>query len=336
MYGIIPADFPKAQMEVNQMNKTQVSEKLYAVKKEVSRAVVGKEEIVEKVLTAILAGGHILLEDIPGVGKTTLALAFSRAMGLQFQRVQFTPDVVPSDITGFTMYEKAGGSFQYHPGAAMCNFFLADEINRTSSKTQSALLEVMQEGKVTVDGETHTLPRPFVVMATQNPIGTAGTQMLPEAQLDRFMIKLSMGYPDFEAQVHILKDREKEDPLTLIEPVISREEVLEMTEHVKNIYVDDKLYHYITMLAEETRKHEYVKLGVSPRGAIALCSMAKAGACVKGRDYVVPEDISRVFKDVCRHRLILHPKAALSDMDADGILDEILEKTSAPKLDPGA
>ena len=198
-----------------------MNQKTEQIRKEIAKAVVGKDQVTEKVLTAILAGGHILLEDIPGVGKTTLALAFSRTMGLDFQRIQFTPDVVPSDITGFTMYEKEKG-FHYCPGAVMCNFFLADEINRTSSKTQSALLEAMQEGKVTVDGETHPLPEPFVVMATQNPLGTAGTQMLPEAQLDRFMIKLSMGYPDFEAQVNILKDREVQDPLDSIESVVSR------------------------------------------------------------------------------------------------------------------
>ena len=276
--------------------------------------------------------GHILLEDIPGVGKTTLALAFSRTMGLDFQRIQFTPDVVPSDITGFTMYEKEKG-FHYCPGAVMCNFFLADEINRTSSKTQSALLEAMQEGKVTVDGETHPLPEPFVVMATQNPLGTAGTQMLPEAQLDRFMIKLSMGYPDFEAQVNILKDREVQDPLDSIENVVSREAVLRMKKEARAVYVDDKIYRYITSLAEATRNHEYIRLGISPRGALALCAMAKAGAYIKGRDYVVPEDVKEVFPDVCRHRIMLLPKAALAETSAEKILEEILEHVRAPKLD---
>ena len=215
----------------------------------------------------------------------------------------------------------------------MCNFFLADEINRTSSKTQSALLEAMQEGKVTVDGETHPLPEPFVVMATQNPLGTAGTQMLPEAQLDRFMIKLSMGYPDFEAQVNILKDREVQDPLDSIENVVSREAVLRMKKEARAVYVDDKIYRYITSLAEATRNHEYIRLGISPRGALALCAMAKAGAYIKGRDYVVPEDVKEVFPDVCRHRIMLLPKAALAETSAEKILEEILEHVRAPKLD---
>lgn len=303
-----------------------MSERIEALKKEVTKAIIGKEDIVEKVLTAILAGGHILLEDIPGVGKTTMALAFSKAMGFKFNRVQFTPDVVPSDITGFTMYDKKDGEFKYMPGTAMCNFFLADEINRTSSKTQSALLEVMQEGRVTVDGQTYTVPKPFVVMATQNPLGTAGTQMLPEAQLDRFMIQLSMGYPDAEAQIAILKDRDKTDPLDDINAVAGVEDVIKIQEEARKVYVDDKIYSYITGLAEATRNHEYIKLGVSPRGAIALCSMAKAGAYMKGRDYVVPEDIEEVFKDVCKHRIILRPKAQLAYATKEDILGEILNE----------
>lgn len=274
-----------------------------------------------------------MLEDIPGVGKTTLALAFSKAMGMKFNRVQFTPDVVPSDITGFSMYNKETQKFEYVAGAVMCNFFLADEINRTSSKTQSALLEVMQEGRVTVDGETHQLPQPFIVMATQNPLGTAGTQPLPEAQLDRFMIKLSMGYPDFQAQIDILKDREIVDPLTTINEVVTGEEVMEMKDKVKSVYVDDKIYTYITTLVEATRNYPLIRLGVSPRGALALRNMAKAKAFVEGRDYVVPEDISELFDDICRHRLILHPKAALSNSGADEILNEILEANKAPKID---
>lgn len=307
--------------------------KVQAIRDEINTVIAGKEEVVNEVLTAILAGGHILLEDIPGVGKTTLALTLSKVLGLDFNRVQFTPDVVPSDITGFTMYDKESGTFRYKEGGIICNFFLADEINRTSSKTQSALLEVMQEGKVTVDGETHIMPQPFIVMATQNPLGTAGTQMLPEAQLDRFMIKLSMGYPDFDAQVEILKAREKTDPLQHVKNIVTKEEILEMKEQVKNIYVDDKIYAYITTLAEATRKHELTKLGVSPRGSIALCQMAKAAAFMDGREFVTPEDVADVFCDVCRHRLILHPKAHLSEATAETILKEILEKNKAPKLD---
>ena len=248
------------------------------IKTEVGKVIKGKNDIIDKTLMAIIAGGHILLEDIPGVGKTTLALAFSKSMGLKFNRVQFTPDVVPSDITGFTMYNKQTGKFEYKDGAIMCNFFLADEINRTSSKTQSALLEAMQEGRVTVDGQTHYLNMPFIVMATQNPVGTAGTQMLPEAQLDRFMVKLSIGYPDIATQVDILKDRSKEDPLSYVQEVASSELVVDLCNQVKEIFVDEKIYTYIATLVEATRNDEYIRLGVSPRGAIAIFNMAKAAA----------------------------------------------------------
>lgn len=307
--------------------------KIREITAEIGKVIIGKDEVIEKVLTAILAGGHILLEDMPGVGKTTLALAFSKAMGMSFRRMQFTPDVVPSDIVGFTMYDRQKNEFTYCEGTVMCNFFLADEINRTSSKTQSALLEVMQEGKATVDGQEHILPQPFIVMATQNPIGTAGTQKLPEAQLDRFMIKLSMGYPDLNAQADILRDRGLTDPLDSVELKVTGEKVMEMKERAKKIYVDDKIYRYIAMLAEATRDNEYVKLGLSPRGALALCAMAKATAFVSGRDYVTPEDVNENFRPVCRHRLILMPKARMADIDEDKLCQMILNEIRAPKLD---
>ena len=309
-----------------------MNQKIKEIRDEINTVIAGKDQVVKEVLVAVLAGGHILLEDIPGVGKTTLALAISKVLGLDFKRVQFTPDVVPSDITGFTMYDKNTGNFEYKDGAVICNFFLADEINRTSSKTQSALLEVMAEGKVTVDGVVHQVPQPFIVMATQNPLGTAGTQMLPEAQLDRFMIKTSMGYPDFDAQVEILKAREKTDPLEKVRNIVTREEIMKMREEVKEVFVDDKIYQYITTLAEATRNHELIKLGISPRGSIALCAMAKAEAYLEGRSFVTPEDIAEVFSDVCRHRLILHPKAHLAEATAETILQEILENNKAPKL----
>lgn len=309
-----------------------MNERIREITAEIGKVIIGKDEVIEKVLTAVLAGGHILLEDMPGVGKTTLALAFSKVMGMSFRRMQFTPDVVPSDIVGFTMYNRQKNQFIYHEGAVMCNFFLADEINRTSSKTQSALLEVMQEGKTTVDGQEHILPNPFIVMATQNPIGTAGTQTLPEAQLDRFMIKLSMGYPDLGAQIDILRDRGLTDPLDSVKLKVTKEEVMEMKERTKKIYVDDKIYKYIAMLAESTRGSEYVKLGLSPRGALALCDMAKATAFVSGRDYTIPEDVMENFTPVCRHRLILTPKAKMSDMDAEKLCRMMLEEIKAPKL----
>ena len=305
--------------------------RILAVKNEVKRAIIGKDDVIDKVMTAIIAGGHILLEDIPGVGKTTMALAFSKAMGMHFKRVQFTPDVVPSDITGFTMYDKSSGQFKYTAGAVITNFLLADEINRTSSKTQSALLEVMQEGKVTVDGKTYKLPEPFIVVATQNPIGTAGTQMLPESQLDRFMVQLSIGYPSSEDQSKILKDRSLQDPLGTVRTVVTKDDIIQMKTQARMMFVDDKIYAYISDLAEATRNHEFIRLGLSPRGALALCDMAKADAYIKGQDFVAPENIQSVFKEVCAHRLVLQPKAQLTGTTKENILDEIAAGHKAAK-----
>lgn len=308
-------------------------EKISKIINETSKAITGKEEIIKRVLTVILAKGHVLLEDIPGVGKTTLALAISKSIGMEFGRVQFTPDVVPSDITGFTIFDKETGRFEYQDGAVMCNLFLADEINRTSSKTQSALLEVMQEGKVTVDGVSHNVPEPFTVIATQNPVGTAGTQLLPEAQLDRFMMKVSMGYPTFDEQVKILKLREGKDPLDDITSVVSTDELLNMLKEVNHVFTDEKIYRYITSLTEETRKNEYIRLGISPRGAISLAAAARAWAYIVGRDYVIPEDIDEIFIDVCSHRLVMEPKAKLDGVDAVKVLEEIKNNITAPKTD---
>lgn len=310
-----------------------MNNKIEAIRNEVRKAIVGKDEVIDRTLTAILAGGHILLDDIPGVGKTTMAVAFSKAMGLEFNRVQFTPDVVPSDITGFSMYNKESGSFEYKAGAAMRNFLLADEINRTSSKTQSALLEVMQEGKITVDGVTHEAPLPFIVMATQNPIGAAGTQMLPEAQLDRFMIQISMGYPDIDGQIRILSDRAAEDPMSKVEKVVTADEIMEMKKDVANVYTDVKVLKYIAELAETSRNNEYVKLGLSPRGAIAIMHMAKAGAYMEGRDYITPQDVVKVFYDAARHRVMLNSKAQLNNLTKEDILKEIIETTDTPRVD---
>lgn len=236
-----------------------------AIQEELGKVIIGKKEITDKILMAILAKGHILLEDIPGVGKTTTALGFSRILGLDFKRIQFTPDVVPSDVTGFTMYDRAEGSFKYHAGAVMCNMLLADEINRTSSKTQSALLEVMEEGRVTVDGTAYEVPKPFVVLATQNPLGTAGTQMLPESQLDRFMVRLSMGYPDAKSQVELLRDRQTENPLDRVRQVLEQTDLLAMQEESAKVYMSDSLLEYVTALTEATRTNEVITLGVSPR-----------------------------------------------------------------------
>ncbi len=299
---------------------------------EVAKAISGKNEIIAKVMTVIVAGGHILLEDIPGVGKTTLALAFSRAMDLKFNRVQFTPDVVPSDVTGFSLYNKEEGRFEYKEGAAMCNILLADEINRTSSKTQSSLLEVMQEGNVTVDGVTHEVPKPFLVIATENPVETAGTQMLPEAQLDRFAVQLSIGYPDKDAEMSILADRRKTDPLEQIRKVANADDIMRMREESRDVYIDAKIYDYVTDLVRATREHRLIKLGLSPRGALSICALAQARAYVSGRDYVIPPDVQMVFLDASRHRLMLSSQAKLEGQTADDILNEILKNTKLPDV----
>lgn len=299
---------------------------------EIKKVIVGKDNVILKCLAGLLAGGHILLDDIPGVGKTTLALAFSKAMGLDFNRVQFTPDLVPSDITGFSMYNEKTREFEYKPGAVFCNFLLADEINRTSSKTQSALLEVMQEGSLTVDGNVYHVPNPFIVMATQNPVGTAGTQMLPEAQLDRFMIQLSMGYPDHAQQIKILKDREKIDPMSTIKQVIDKAKLIEMKKDVVNVFADDKILEYVADLTENSRDKVNFRLGLSPRGALAILAMAKSWAFLDGRDYVIPEDVIEVFPDVARHRLILSMKNQLAEVGKEDLINEIIIKTSKPEL----
>ena len=308
------------------------TEKVEQIIKEVKKVIIGKDPIIEKVLVSILAKGHILIEDIPGVGKTTLALAFSKAMELECKRLQCTPDVLPTDITGFSMYNKELGVFEYKSGAAMCNLLLADEVNRTSSKTQSALLEVMEEGKVTVDGVTREVPKPFIVMATQNPIGSVGTQMLPESQLDRFMIKLTMGYPDIQSEIDILKGKQNKVPLEEVNEVVTRKDIIIMQGIVENVFIDDKIYQYIAELVLETRKNELIQLGVSPRGTIAITQMSKANAFVNGRDYVTPEDIQAVFTDVVSHRILLNPKARVNNITVEKLLDDIQRKIKCPEV----
>ena len=302
------------------------------IQAEVNKVVLGKGDIVRKVLLAILAQGHVLLEDVPGVGKTTLAKAFSKTLGLDSKRVQFTSDTLPSDIIGFSVFDKADGKLKYQSGAIMTNLLLADEINRTSSKTQSALLEAMEEGHVTVDGVTHDLPAPFVVLATQNPIGSAGTQNLPNSQLDRFLMKLSMGYPDVGSQVRILRERSQQEPLEQVEPVMRREELIAAIARVRQVHVDDQIYDYIARLAEVTRTHPLLKLGISPRGALALCRTAKARAFAEGRDFVVPEDVTQMAEYVFAHRLMLSSKARLNEYTPEAIVAEVLAQTQPPVL----
>lgn len=307
-------------------------QKIKELQDQLERIIKGKKDITDKILMAVLAKGHVLLEDVPGVGKTTTALALSRLMGMEFNRIQFTPDVVPSDVTGFTMYDKQSGQFSYRAGAVMCNLLLADEINRTSSKTQAALLEVMEEGNATVDGKTYEIPKPFTVIATQNPFGSAGTQMLPQSQMDRFMVKLSMGYPDFESQINILRDRQTEQPLDLLQMISSREEVQQLQQEVKEVEVADDILRYITLLVEATRQNDKIQLGVSPRGALALNNMAKASAYINGRNYVIPDDVLRVFAKVCAHRVILHPRAKVAGIQAEEIMEQITHQVSIPEI----
>ena len=296
--------------------------------REIKKVFIGKDEIIEKVLMAIYAGGHVLLEDAPGVGKTTLALAFSRALGLSYKRVQFTPDTMPSDITGFSVYDKNTGELKYKPGAADCHLLLGDEINRTSPKTQAALLEVMEEGSVTVDGITHVLPKPFICIATQNHYGAAGTQALPESQL----VRLSIGYPGRESQVDILKKRHGIGDMELVHSRMTVDDVKAIQGYLYSIKVVDDIYYYMVDLCEATRQEPMVELGVSPRGVTALSQLARARAMLKERDYVIPEDVQTIFKDVCAHRLIMKPQAKIEGIRAEDILDRILKNIKAPSL----
>ena len=309
-----------------------MNQKLNTILQEIEKVVVGKNENVEKIMMAVLAGGHVLMEDVPGTGKTTTAMTFAKVLGMDTRRVQFTSDTMPSDILGYSVYEKATGDFVFKPGAVMTNLLLADEINRTSSKTQSALLEAMEEMRVTVDGKTYPLPRPFVVLATQNPVGSAGTQMLPSAQMDRFMIKISMGYPDFESKISILKDRHTENPLNRISPVVNLEQLQEMIREANEVEVQDSVYEYVTRLTQATREHPLIQLGVSPRGALAVCRMAKAYAYLHGRDFVIPEDVAAVFGDVCCHRLVLATKARMMEEKPENLIRSILESVKMPVL----
>jgi len=298
--------------------------------KEVKKAVVGKDDCIHKLLIAILTKGHVLINDIPGVGKTTLALAFSKALDLKANRMQFTPDVLPSDVIGFYMYKQDIQEFVYQPGPIMCNLFLADEINRTSPKTQSALLEVMEEGGVTIDGYTNQVPEPFIVIATQNPVGSAGTQMLPESQLDRFMISISLGYPGLRDEIYMIKDRSKENPLERINPVIGSKQLIKMQKQVDEVYIHNAVYEYIVKLSAKTREHDMIQFGVSPRGTLALSRMAKGNAFIKGRDYVLPDDVTDIFSEVVWHRLVLSPKAKLNYLTKTDIINDILKAVNKP------
>ena len=303
-----------------------------AVISEVKKAIVGKDEVLVKVLIAILARGHILLEDIPGVGKTTMALAFSRAFGLSYSRVQFTPDVMPSDLTGFSLYNKSTGQMEYQPGALLSNLFLADELNRATSRTQSALLEAMEEGRVTVDGVTRKIPDPFLVIATQNPVGASGTQLLPDSQLDRFALRLSIGYPSAQDELELLRRKQKGNPLDTVQQVMDREQLAALRGTVDQVFTNDEVLSYMLELVRATREHPRLVQGGSPRAAIMLAALSRATAFLQGRDYVIPSDVQYIWSDAMAHRLIL-PAGAAGDSDrALQIAAEVLDSVRAPRL----
>ena len=298
---------------------------------ELRKAVQGKDQVLIWVLMTILADGNILLEDIPGVGKTNMALAFSRALGLEYGRVQFNPDVLPSDITGYSVYQKETGRMVYQKGAILCNLFLADELNRATSRTQSALLEAMEEGQVTVDGVTHPLPRPFVVIATQNPTGAAGTQLLPDSQMDRFMVRLSIGYPKPKDERDMVLARQGGvNPLHTVRQVVSRTELAAMQEAVKQVYIKDTVVNYAVALVGATRQHGQILRGASPRATLAVVAMAKASAYMNGRDYAVPDDVKTVYVGTVAHRLLLSPDALAAGLNEASVLNEILGRVPAP------
>lgn len=295
---------------------------------EVKKAVVGKDDVLEFAFIAILARGHILVEDIPGVGKTTMALAFSKALGLEYKRVQFTPDVLPSDIVGFSLMDKESGELVYKPGAILCNLFHADELNRATSRTQSALLEAMEEGSVTVDGVTHSVPDPFIVIATQNPVGSSGTQLLPESQLDRFMVRLTLGYPSPEDELSLLQRKQVGNPLDKVNCTAKSSDLALMRAAADEVFVDKKIMEYAIRLSNTSRKHYSVLHGASPRATIAVVSMAKARAYLCGRDYVIPDDVKYIYPAAITHRLILSAEAKAAGKTARAVVDDIISMTS--------
>ena len=315
------------------MDEKELSVALSAQKvlSQVRSVVVGKDGVLQWVLAAILARGHILLEDIPGVGKTTMALAFSRSLGLHHNRMQFTPDVLPSDVTGYNI-PGADGTMVYRAGSVLCNLFLADELNRATSRTQAALLEAMEEGQVTVDGVTHKLPEPFTVIATQNPSGAAGTQLLPDSQLDRFLVRLSLGYPSAADEIAMVRNRQGWDPMKAVEKVMTGEELLQVRQIVDSTFVSQEIIAYAVALTGATRTSELIARGASPRASLALVSISKAVAQLRGRDYVVPKDIQEAFLPVVAHRILLSAKAQGQALTPEGVLKNLLRTVAVPRI----
>ena len=317
-------DYDNRRERVETMDDRRLCAQVVA---EVKKAVVGKDEVVVKLLLAFLARGHVLLEDIPGVGKTTLALAFSKALGLSCRRVQFTPDVMPSDLTGFSIYNKATGEMEYQPGAVLCNLFLADELNRATSRTQSALLEAMEEGQVTVDGVSHPVPQPFLVIATQNPAGAAGTQLLPDSQLDRFTLRLSLGYPSPKDELELLRRRSAGPMPDRVEQVTDRAGLERLRQAVEAVHISDEVLDYMVRLVGATRRHPAIAQGGSPRATLAVAAVSRAAAFIRGRDYVLPDDVTELFRDTVAHRLILTDAAGTGDP-----LGDVLSSVRPPRL----
>lgn len=298
---------------------------------EMSKVIIGKKDVVRKVIMSVLANGHILIDDVPGVGKTSIAVALGKVLGMNYNRIQFTPDVLPSDIVGFSIFNRDNESLVYVPGIInKSNLLLADEINRTSSRTQAALLEAMEEKQVTVDGKSYKLPDPFIVIATQNQVGAAGTQVLPHAQMDRFLVKLSVGYPDRDSEIGIIQGRQTLDPYADLKQVVNTEAIQTMQNAVLQVTIKDELVGYIADLVNASRTNSMIELGISPRGAIAVSHMAKASAIMSGRDYVTEEDIRDVFCDVCAHRLILTQKARAANLTAYDVLLQIIANVKTP------
>lgn len=312
------------------MNIKEITENLTRIKENMGKVMVGKEPALDLMLNALLCQGHVLLEDVPGIGKTTMVSTLARSLGLSFHRIQFTPDVMPSDVTGFSLYNPVSGKFEHHPGAVMCQLLLADEINRTSPKTQSSLLEVMQENQVTVDGTTYPVPRPFMVLATQNPVEHVGTYPLPEAQLDRFMMRISLGYPTLTEEMEIYSRFMDDSPLKHLYPVIDEARVLELQDSVASVFVGDPVKQLVAQIAAATRQHPDLALGISPRGSLMLIMASRGRALLRGREYVLPDDVLALAQPVLTHRLLMRPEGRLRQVSPDAVLNEILSSIPIP------